>query len=146
LARQNKKIMRKVFLRLGGLMALLAVALGAFGAHALKEVLAPEQLQSFEIGLRYQFYHALATIIVGLILFFRKTPMLLWAGWLFTIGTMLFSGSLYLLSLQDILQLSSAWLGPITPIGGGLLILGWGAFVISSFQENQMAYRSRGKE
>jgi uncharacterized membrane protein YgdD (TMEM256/DUF423 family) len=127
-------------------MALLAVALGAFGAHALKEALAPEQLQSFEIGVRYQFYHALATIAVGLILFFRKTPMLLWAGWLFTAGTVLFSGSLYLLSVQDILQLSSAWLGPVTPIGGGLLILGWGAFIISSFQENQMAYRSKDKE
>lgn len=127
-------------------MALLAVALGAFGAHALKEALAPEQLQSFEIGVRYQFYHALATIAVGLILFFRKTPMLLWAGWLFTAGTVLFSGSLYLLSVQDILQLSSAWLGPVTPIGGSLLILGWGAFIISSFQENQMAYRSKDKE
>ncbi len=127
-------------------MALLAVALGAFGAHALKEALAPEQLQSFEIGVRYQFYHALATIAVGLILFFRKTPMLLWAGWLFTAGTVLFSGSLYLLSVQDILQLSSAWLGPVTPIGGSLLILGWGAFIISSFQENQMAYRSKSKE
>ena len=127
-------------------MALLAVALGAFGAHALKEALAPEQLQSFEIGVRYQFYHALATIAVGLILFFRKTPMLLWAGWLFTAGTVLFSGSLYLLSVQDILQLSSTWLGPVTPIGGSLLILGWGAFIISSFQENQMAYRSKDKE
>jgi uncharacterized membrane protein YgdD (TMEM256/DUF423 family) len=127
-------------------MAMLAVILGAFGAHALKEALAPEQLQTFEIGVRYQFYHALAIIGVGLLLYFRKVSLLPWAGWLFAAGILLFSGSLYLLSMQELLQLSAAWLGPVTPIGGVLFILGWGAFIFASYQENQLPYRSRSKE
>ena len=68
--------MRKTFLRLASLLALTAVALGAFGAHLLKRAISPSELNSFEIGVRYQFYHALALLAVGVLLYLRKTPML----------------------------------------------------------------------
>ncbi len=138
--------MRKTFLRLGSFLALTAVAVGAFGSHGLKEMLSPEQLNTFEIGVRYQFYHALALLAVGLLLYFRKTSLLPWAGWFFTGGIVLFSGSLYLLATRDLLQLSLSWLGPVTPAGGLLFILGWGLFLFSTYQENQKIYRSRHKE
>lgn len=76
--------MRKTFLRLGSLMALAAVAIGAFGSHGLKSMLSPEQLNTYEIGVRYQFYHAFAILAVGVLLYFRKTSLLPWAGWFFT--------------------------------------------------------------
>ncbi|MCB9300286.1 MAG: DUF423 domain-containing protein [Lewinellaceae bacterium] len=138
--------MRKTFLRLGSFAALAAVALGAFGSHGLKEAVTPEQLNTFEIGVRYQFYHALALLAVGLLLYFRKTPLLPWAGWSFLAGIFLFSGSLYLLAVNDILQLSTSLLGPMTPIGGTFFILGWGLFLASTYQENQKMYRSKQQE
>jgi len=138
--------MRKTFLRLGSLFALLAVVLGAFGAHALEDAVAPEQLATFETGVRYQFYHALALIGVGLLMYWRKTNLLPWAGRLFAIGILLFSGSIYLLALRDLLQIEVSWAGPITPIGGTLFIIGWALLLISTYQENQRSYRQRSKE
>lgn len=138
--------MRKTFIRLGSLFALLAVVLGAFGAHALEKAVAPEQLETFEIGVRYQFYHAFALVAVGLLMYWRKTSLLPWAGRLFAIGILLFSGSLYLLSLRDLLQLDISWVGPITPIGGILFMVGWGLLLISTYQDNQRSYRQRHKE
>lgn len=135
--------MRKTFLRIGSLLALLAVVLGAFGAHGLKAILEVEQLNTFEIGVRYQFYHSLAILAVGLLSYFRKVKMLRWAAWLFLIGIILFSGSLYLLAVKDVLELPISWLGPITPIGGTFFILGWALFFLSTYQKNEFGYRKK---
>ena len=99
----------------GAILALLAVAFGAFGAHALKEIVTPERLQTFETGVRYQMYHALALLIMSVLPLkhFRS-------AWFLLIGTIIFSGSLYLLVLLDI-----GIFGAITPIGGVLQIIGW---------------------
>lgn len=132
--------MRKTFLRLGSLFALLAVILGAFGSHTLREVLTPKDLAIFETGVRYQFYHAFALIAAGILLYLRKTSFLPIAGWLFTAGILLFSGSLYFLAIDEAMGLSFSWMGPITPIGGTLFILGWAAFLGSTFQVNQRRY------
>ena len=132
--------MRKTFLRIGSLFALVAVALGAFGAHTLKEVIAPEQLQSFEIGVRYQFLHAISLFALGTLFYYRKTKLMVVAGYLFIAGMIFFSGSLYLLALQEIFNFSSAILGPITPIGGLCFIVGWGLLFISTYQDNEKQF------
>lgn len=103
-----------------------AVALGAFGAHGLKEALSPERLEIFHTGVRYQFYHAFALLFIGL--WARSSPdnrMISRAGIAFTIGIILFSGSLYVLSVRDLISWSVSWLGPVTPLGGVAFIVGW---------------------
>ncbi len=122
---------------MGSLFALVAVILGAFGAHSLSEHLSGESLKTFEIGVRYQFYHAIAMFVLGALFYFRKTRFMILAGWSFALGSILFSGSLYLLSIKDIVNLGS-WLGPITPLGGLLFILGWALLFLSTFQENEL--------
>jgi uncharacterized membrane protein YgdD (TMEM256/DUF423 family) len=113
--------MSKIFLISGSVIAGLGVAIGAFGAHALKAILeVNNRLETFETGVKYQFYHALALIIVGLIMQKYESRMFVWAGYSYLIGILIFSGSLYILSLSGI----SKW-GAITPIGGLALILGW---------------------
>ena len=101
---------------------LFAVAAGAFGAHALKGRLAPERLDIFETAARYQAYHALALLLVSLLAGRAGGTALLVAGGAFTAGTLLFSGSLYALALTG-----ARWLGALTPLGGVLLLAGWGA-------------------
>lgn len=118
-------------------MALLAVAFGAFGSHGLASIVAPERIDTFEIGVRYQFIHALGILLVAVLIYFGKKSNLIYAGWLFTGGIILFSGSLYLLTLQDIIPLPVSVLGPMTPIGGTLFIVGWALIFLSTFQEYQ---------
>jgi len=108
-------------LRLAAALGFSAVALGAFGAHGLKNRLSPELLDIFEVGVRYHFYHALALLALAL------APAALWdsrltggAAWAFVAGIAVFSGSLYLLALTD-----TRWLGAITPIGGVAFLAGW---------------------
>ncbi len=129
--------MRRTFFRTGAAFAFFAVIFGAFGAHALKEHLSPEQLTSFETGVRYQFYHAFALLILAQLMYKRKNKLIHYAGWLFISGTALFSGSIYLLALRDIVGFSAGWLGPVTPIGGTLLIIGWALLFVSSFKDNE---------
>jgi uncharacterized membrane protein YgdD (TMEM256/DUF423 family) len=110
-----------IFVLLGALSGAAGVALGAFGAHALRSHMTLERQAVFETGVRYQLIHALALLFVGI----GAGNILngVWlgaAGWLFVVGTILFSGSLYLLVLSD-----RRWLGAITPFGGIALILGW---------------------
>ena len=110
-----------LFFLVGSLSGGLAVALGAFGAHALKARLSPDSLMTFETGVRYQMYHALALLAVAAAV--SRVPsssLLSAAGWLFVVGTLLFSGSLYLLCFTQ-----KRWLGAITPFGGLALIAGW---------------------
>ncbi len=118
----NKKI-----LTVAAISGALCVMLGAFGAHGLKAKLLPEQLQVFETGVRYQFYHTFALLVCG---YFStdKADMARFkiAAYCFLIGILLFSGSLYLLSNRDWLGIAHwRWLGPITPIGGTFFIVGW---------------------
>ncbi len=112
--------MDATFFRLGALSAFIAVAAGAFGAHALRTRLSPELLAVFETGARYQMYHALALLGVAWAVTRWPGPFLIWAGWLFALGTLLFSGSLYALALSGI-----RWLGAITPLGGVAFLAGW---------------------
>ncbi|MBI4958268.1 MAG: DUF423 domain-containing protein [Desulfovibrio sp.] len=112
--------MQSIFFAIGALSASIAVAAGAFGAHALKHRLDPEMLTIFEIGVRYQMYHALALLCVALAGSKWPGKLLNAGGWLFIIGTLFFSGSLYQLSLTG-----TKWLGAITPIGGGIWLAGW---------------------
>jgi uncharacterized membrane protein YgdD (TMEM256/DUF423 family) len=120
--------MMKTFLSLGALLGGLSVILGALGAHALKEKakLPPESLAGFETGVRYQMFHALALLLLAA-LHDRLAPgAASAAGWLWTAGVALFSGSIYLLATRTLLGIEGwRWLGPVTPLGGLCLILGW---------------------
>lgn len=112
--------MSKVFALAGALSAFVAVAAGAFGAHALRARLEPGLLLTFESGVRYQLYHALALFAVAWAATrWPGTPVRL-AGWLFIAGTVLFSGSLYVLALTG-----ARWIGGLTPLGGLLFLGGW---------------------
>jgi uncharacterized membrane protein YgdD (TMEM256/DUF423 family) len=112
--------MDRTFAALGALSALLAVAAGAFGAHALRARLSAEMLAIFETGARYQMYHALGLVAVAWASTRWPGSLTTSAGWLFVLGTVLFSGSLYALSLSGVRQL-----GAITPLGGLSFIAGW---------------------
>jgi uncharacterized membrane protein YgdD (TMEM256/DUF423 family) len=112
--------MDRVFFTLGGICGLLGVALGAFGAHALKARVDADLLMTFEVGVRYQMYHAIALLAVGWAHTRWPGTVLTASGWLFVIGTVLFSGSLYALTFSGL-----RWLGAITPLGGLALIAGW---------------------
>lgn len=136
-----------MFLRIGSFFAMLAVILGAFGAHALKEMIPAEQLITFETGVRYHFYHAFAILIVALFIHFRKSKLLIASGWLFSAGIICFSGSLYILAFRETVGgLPVAVLGPITPIGGVLFVSGWVALFLSGFFSPSNAYQPRSKE
>jgi uncharacterized membrane protein YgdD (TMEM256/DUF423 family) len=112
--------MEKLFIIAGAISAFIGVAGGAFGAHALKSRLAPDLLAVFEVGIRYQMYHAFALIATAWIAGRWPGSLANAAGTLFIIGTLLFSGSLYLLSLTGI-----RWLGAITPLGGLAWLAAW---------------------
>jgi len=114
--------MVRLFGAAGAISGLVSVAAGAFGAHALKTRLAADQLAAFETGARYQTYHALALMAVAWAASRTPTPtpQTVWAGWLFLSGTVLFSGSLYMLALTG-----ARWWGTVTPLGGVSFIVGW---------------------
>lgn len=111
--------MRK-FSMLGAVNGFFAVALGAFGAHALKDKLTPELMNDFQIGAHYHLTHALALLAVGLLAGRVPSKPAGAAGWLFTVGILVFCGSLYLLAITG-----KKWLGAITPIGGACFLSGW---------------------
>ncbi len=124
--------MNRLFLASGSALAALAVILGAFGAHALKARMEPDQLQVFETGVKYQMYHALALIFLGIIFEKFNSSTTLYSGYFFLAGIIFFSGSLYLLSARDILGISSwKFLGPVTPLGGLCFVIGWGMLLFS---------------
>ena len=114
--------MDRVFFGLGALSALLAVAAGAFGAHALRNRLVPDTLVVFETSARYHMYHALGLLAAAWAVSRWPGGAATAAGWLFVAGTVVFSGSLYLLSFTG-----QRWLGAVTPLGGVAFILGWAA-------------------
>jgi uncharacterized membrane protein YgdD (TMEM256/DUF423 family) len=115
----------RLFLALGGAAALLAVALGAFGAHALKSRLTPEMLAVWHTGIEYHVLHALGLLAVGLVAAqLPESAPLRWSGWLMLAGIVLFSGSLYALALSG-----ERWLGAVTPVGGVAFLAAWALFI-----------------
>lgn len=119
--------MLKRYTAAGAIIALLAVAFGAFGAHTLKGHLSDDDLQVFETGVRYQMYHGLGLLAVALLADrFGENKLIRWSARLLTIGVILFSGSLYALSLTGL----DAF-GPITPLGGVAFLAGWLCLVLS---------------
>lgn len=112
--------MTKTFFALGAASAFIAVAAGAFGAHALADRLTPDRLDTFELGARYQMYHALALLAVAWATTRWPGGLTTAAGWLFVSGTVIFCGTVYALGLG-----APRWLGAITPIGGLSFLAGW---------------------
>jgi uncharacterized membrane protein YgdD (TMEM256/DUF423 family) len=122
--------MTQIFVSLAAVFGGLSVAAGAFASHALREKISERSLEIFDTGARYQMYHALALLLVALLISRLESPqpMLVTSGWLFIIGIVIFSGSLYALSLTDV-----KILGAITPIGGVAFLAGWGALAIAAW-------------
>ena len=110
----------RLFFVLGSVLAGLAVAFGAFGAHGLRNSLSPEDLATFEVGVRYHMYHALGLLAVAWAVARWEATTAVAAGWFFVAGIVVFSGSLYLLVLTG-----PRWLGAVTPSGGGAFLVGW---------------------
>jgi uncharacterized membrane protein YgdD (TMEM256/DUF423 family) len=122
--------MAKLFITLASIGGMLAVAFGAFGAHALKDRLDEYALGVFQTAVQYQFYHSLALLAVGVIALSQPHSALLRSsGWLFVVGIVVFSGSLYALSLSGL-----RWLGAVTPLGGLAFIAGWGCLAVASWK------------
>lgn len=123
-------ILTRIFLAAAAVFGGLSVAGGAFASHALKDRLTDRALAIFETGARYQMYHALALLLVALILSRAQESQVFFAvaGWAFIAGNIIFSGSLYTLSLTNI-----KWLGAITPLGGVSYILGWGCLAVAAW-------------
>ncbi len=119
--------MHKLFLQFSALSGFIAVGLGAFGAHALKEKLSSSGfLETYQTAVSYQFYHTLALLGIALFALRYPSPMVNYSGYAMMLGILIFSGSLYLLCFSGV-----KWLGAITPIGGLALLLGWLLFFIA---------------
>ena len=128
--------MHKPALKAGAFFAGLAVIFGAFGAHALKAKLAPDQLAIFQTGVQYQFYHSFALLLTGVIFSAFPVKQIKLAGTFFIIGILLFSGSLYAMSLLSITGVGLGPIGIVKPIGGLMFILGW-AFLFLGIAKNK---------
>jgi uncharacterized membrane protein YgdD (TMEM256/DUF423 family) len=126
--------MKQLFLTLAAILGASGVAAGAFGTHSLRGQLSERAIEIFEVGTRYQMYHALALLAVAILLNNSPQPnkTLVVSGWLFITGILLFSGSLYALSLTNAINL-----GMITPLGGAALIAGWIALAVSSVESKE---------
>ena len=122
--------MAKLFITLASLSGMLAVTFGAFGAHALRSRLDEHALGVYQTAVQYHFYHSLALLAVGVIALSQpQTALLRSSGYLFIVGIVVFSGSLYLLSMSGL-----RWLGAITPLGGLAFIAGWGCLAAASWK------------
>lgn len=128
--------MHRGYLKTAAILGALSVAMGAFAAHKLKEMVAADAVAIFETGVRYQFYHVFALLAVGVLyLNFRKN-LLRWAGIFFIAGIILFSGSLYLLTYIHAANIPDMkWVGPVTPVGGLCFIVGWILLFVAVFQK-----------
>jgi len=110
----------KKFAYYGSIMMAISIGLGAFGAHGLKKVISPEILEIFHTGVEYQFYHAIGLFCVAFVAYFTQSNQVKLAGYLMIVGTFLFSGSLYIMTLTGV-----KWFGAITPFGGMSYIVAW---------------------
>ncbi len=133
---EERQVLNKLGL-LVGFMGAMAVVLGAFGAHSLKAVLPVDKLVSYNTGISYHFYHLFAMIFACFGLGSKDNKWAKRSFWCFFLGIILFSGSIYLLATRDLIGLVNyKWLGPITPVGGVLFILGWIFLGISLSNKN----------
>jgi uncharacterized membrane protein YgdD (TMEM256/DUF423 family) len=132
---KSSKKMDKKFLTIAAWLGATAVALGAFGAHTLKEYLSPQSLTTFETGVRYQFYHVFALALAGILYKSYPNKKIKLAGNLFISGIIFFSGSLYFLSILGVDNFK--WIGAITPIGGVFFIAGW-VFLASGLRNTEI--------
>ena len=122
--------MTRIFLAIASALGGISVVLGAFASHALKDRLSDRALEIWETGTKYQMYHALALILVALLISrFPDSTLLVVAGYAFVAGITIFSGSLYALSLSGI-----KWLGAITPLGGAAFIIGWACLTVAALK------------
>ncbi len=117
--------MQKKFLFFAAVLGAVSVGLGAFGAHGLTDLIDEHSMRIYEKGITYQFYHVFALIACSLLYGNKPSKMIRWAYWMFFVGIICFSGSLYVLATTSLTNLSTAIIGPITPIGGLLFITGW---------------------
>jgi len=115
----------RLFFIIASILGALSVAFGAFGAHKLKELISPDQIEVYQKGVSYQFYHTIALFITAFLMERNEIKYFKWAGYCFIIGIIFFSGSLYLLSMNSMIGLNEKVIGPITPLGGLSFILGW---------------------
>ncbi len=123
--------MPKTFLLLGTINTFICIALGAFGAHGLKQILTTDKLAVFEIGVQYHLYHALGMLVIGLLLlYFPKSRMIAASGWLMLLGIMLFSGTLYVTSLTEI-----SGMGIVAPFGGTSFLSAWALLTYAIWKE-----------
>ena len=131
--------MHKTFLSLGALFGGIAVALGAFGAHSLKNIVSSDVVSVFQTGVQCQMYHTLALLVVAIVYERLPNQWIRWSGYLFSFGILFFSGSLYLITALKAEERSiPVLIGVITPIGGLLFILGWLSFLIGAFKKNDL--------
>lgn len=122
--------MSKIYLLIAAINGFLAVALGAFGAHGLKQKLSADMLAVYQTGVQYHFYHTLALFGVALFMLqMPQSPMLRWSALLFVIGIIVFSGSLYVLSITGM-----RWLGAVTPLGGVAFLCGWILLAVAAWK------------
>ena len=129
--------MHKAFLSLGALFGAIAVALGAFGAHGLKNIVSSDVLSVFQTAVQYQMYHTLALLVVAIVYERLANKWIKWSGYLFSFGILFFSGSLYLITaLKAEERFVPASVGAITPIGGLLFILAWLSLLIGLLKRN----------
>lgn len=129
--------MQKNFLKLAAVLGALSVALGAFGAHALKAMISEQSLAVFETGVRYQYYHVIALFITAILCKEFSNKFLQWSGRLFCLGMLFFCGSLYVLAFTETSELSGLkWVGAITPIGGACFIAGWVLLAVGVSSKN----------
>lgn len=126
--------MNKKTIITAAILLTIAIILGAFGAHGLKKIASIEKVASFETGVRYQFYTAFSLFILGLNSSKFEFKLKLITN-LLLIGTILFSGSIYLLSLQEFLGTNLSFLGPVTPLGGLLMIISWVIFIFKFIKQ-----------
>jgi len=127
--------MQKLFLTIASLLGGLAVTFGAFGAHYLKRFYSPDELAVFETGVRYQMYHVFALFVSAWAIGYFQHSLFTYSAWAFFLGTVLFSGSLYILTISNIRSV-----GMITPIGGLVLILGWVLLLLGFWNTTSLSY------
>lgn len=121
--------MKQLILVIASIYGMLAIILGALGSHAFKKILSVDKLASFEIGVRYQMYHAIVLLVLGLFLSF-DTSIEKWSAICLIVGTLLFSFSIYFLSFAEHWNINLRFLGPITPLAGLFMIIGWGLLIV----------------
>jgi len=134
----NHKVSQRKMLITVTITGILAVVIGAFGAHGLKPKLELSLLNTYETGVSYHFYHLFAMSFAYLLHIHKESDWIKRGFWFFFIGIILFSGSLYLLSIRDLIGLTIyKWLGPLTPIGGLCFILGWISILVSIYEDRR---------